>query len=92
MTVRDAIDASGEPPLPQLLSWYKDIKAEPLSCSEFWDLCQRRDEYRKEYNDYWMSSQANSVFNRPVDGVIVPVAPTAAIEEGFFSYYGTSRL
>ena len=39
-----------------------------------------------------MSSQTKSVCKRPVDGVILPVAPTAAIEEGLFSYYGTYKL
>ncbi|MCJ1436725.1 hypothetical protein MMC27_006107 [Xylographa pallens] len=91
-SVRQAIDASGEPPLPQLLTWYRDIESQPASSLDFWDLCRRRDEYRAAYNEYWASTQARSAFKRPIDGVILPVAPSAATEEGLFSYYAYSGI
>ena len=87
-----AIDASGEPPLPQLLRWYRDSDTQAAPSSEFWDLCRRRDEYRTAYNEYWTSTQGKSAYERPVDGVILPVAPSAATEEGLFSYYGTCGI
>jgi amidase len=85
--IRRAIDASGEPPMQQMRAWY-DTQAKPSSSDEFWDLCQRRHQYREEYHRYWMNSRKRSASKRLVDGVILPVAPSAAAEEGLFSYYG----
>ena len=88
--VRRAIDASGEPPVSQLRDWYDNDDVEPSSTAYFWDLCDRRDRYRTEYNAYWTSTREKNTFKRPVDGVIMPVAPTAAVEEGKSKYYSES--
>ena len=85
--VRNAIDASGEPPASQLRGWYDNDDVEPSSSEDFWNLCDRRDRYRKQYIDYWNSTREKTLSKRSVDGVIMPVAPTAAVEEGTFSYY-----
>jgi amidase len=85
--VRRAIDSSGEPPVSQLRGWYDNDDVEPSSSEDFWDLCDRRDRYRVEYNKYWMSTREKNISKRQVDGVIMPVAPTAAVEEGTFTYY-----
>jgi hypothetical protein len=61
---------------------------ESSSAVEFWELCRRRDEFRKEYMKYWNSTRDKTESKRPVDGVILPVAPSAAVEEGLFSYFG----
>lgn len=37
---------------------------------------------------YWNSTRDKTESKRPVDGVILPVAPSAAVEEGLFSYFG----
>jgi amidase len=88
--IRRAIDASGEPPTQQMRTWYDNIQAKPSSSAEFWDLCHKRQQYREEYHKYWMGSRERSISKRLVDGVIMPVAPSAAVEEGLFSYYGMS--
>ncbi len=88
--VRKAIDASGEPPVPQLRDWYDNDDVEPSSSAEFWDLCDRRDRYRADYHKYWTSTRDQNIWKRQVDGVIMPVAPTAAVEEGAFTYYSRS--
>ncbi|CAF9931207.1 MAG: Acetamidase [Alectoria fallacina] len=90
--VRNAIDASGEPPVHQLQTWYDNDNVEPSSSAEFWDLCNQRDQYRSEYNNYWTSTREKTVAKRQVDGVIMPVAPTAAVEEGCFNYYTYSGI
>ncbi|KAF6223327.1 hypothetical protein HO133_000169 [Letharia lupina] len=90
--VRNAIDASGEPPVHQLQTWYDNDNVEPSSSAEFWDLCNQRDQYRSEYNQYWTSTREKNVAKRQVDGVIMPVAPTAAVEEGCFDYYAYSGI
>lgn len=86
--IRQAIDASGEPPMEQLRAWYDDVQTEPSSSAEFWRLCQRRQDFREAYQQYWMSSRERTIQKRVVDGVIMPVAPSASVQEGSFSYYG----
>jgi amidase len=88
--VRKAIDASGEPPVSQLRDWYENDDVEPSSSASFWELCDRRDKYRMQYCTYWTSTGSNNIAKRQVDGVIMPVAPTAAVEEGTFKYYSES--
>lgn len=51
--VRRAIDASGEPPVAQIRPWYEQQGGENLSTSSFWELCQARDQYRRDYAKYW---------------------------------------
>lgn len=87
--IRAAIQLSGEPPVPELSSWYfgaRDVRA--LSTSEFLELCERREKYQREYQEYWNSTKALTSSQRPVDGVIMPVAPTAAVQDGNFPYFG----
>ena len=90
--VRKAIDASGEPPVHQLRSWYDNDDVEPSSSAEFWDLCNQRDKYRAQYSQYWASTRDKNSLKRPVDGVIMPVAPSAAVENGMFQYYSMPKL
>lgn len=90
--VRNAIDASGEPPVHQLQTWYDNDNVESSSSAEFWELCDQRDQYRSEYNKYWTSTRERNVAKRQVDGVIMPVAPSAAVEEGCFNYYSYSGI
>lgn len=65
---------------------------ESSSSAEFWELCHRRDQYRVAYNNYWTSTREKTGLKRQVDGVIMPVAPTAAVEEGSFTYYSNFIL
>lgn len=87
--VRKAIDASGEPPVHQLRDWYNNDDVESSSSADFWRLCEQRDNYRADYNRYWASARGTNSPTRQVDGVIMPVAPTAAVEDGLFKYYCT---
>ncbi|KAH6666655.1 amidase signature domain-containing protein [Halenospora varia] len=90
--IRRAIDASGEPPMDQMRSWYDNTETEPSSTADFWNLCQRRQQYREAYHAYWMSSRERSAQKQVVDGIIMPVAPSAAVEEGSFTYYAYSGI
>lgn len=51
--VRRALDASGEPPVAQMRPWYESQGGENLPTSSFWELCEARDQYRREYANYW---------------------------------------
>jgi len=74
--------------MKQMQEWYNNKETEPSSSAEFWELCERRQQYRKVYHDYWESTCKKSVSQRMVDGVIMPVGPSAAAEVGTFEYYG----
>lgn len=86
--IRRELEASGEPPVPMLETWYYRSNNAVLSAPEFWELCQKRQEYRERYYAYWKSTQARSVSGRPIDGVIMPVLPNAACLENTLTYFG----
>jgi amidase len=79
---------SGEPAVPQLATWYSQQDIGPLPTTEFWELCQKRAEYLSEYQEYWNSSKNRTSSQRPVDGVILPVAANAAAKENSLTYFG----
>lgn len=90
--IRRALDASGEPPVAQMRPWYDQQGGENISTSEFWQLCEARDQYRRAHARYWrhMDEQTNS--GRRVDGVIQPVAPYVAGHQNDFQYYAYSAI
>jgi len=53
---------------------------------EYFDNTIRLKEYRERYTDYWESTSTETDTGRPVDAVIMPVAPHAAIIPGGFYY------
>ncbi len=73
--MRDAITESGEPPIEQLRAWFEGQDTEPSTTTDFWALCQQREKYRAEYHKYWNSTKGMTRSKRPVDAVILPVAP-----------------
>lgn len=87
-SIREAVNASGEPPIPQLADLFAS-NTEAASTSEFWRLSQLREEFRISYHAYWKSTRGRTDCKRAVDGVIMPIAAHAAPPEGTFKYYGT---
>ena len=87
-----AIEASGEPPVSQLRTLFDQPNVVSSSTAEFWDLCQRREDYKRAYADYWTQMNSYSESGRPVDGVILPVAPTSAARAGEFHYLAYSAI
>ncbi len=73
----------------QLRILFESESTDPLSATEFWSLCQQREDFRAAYHQYWNSSREKTSSKRPVDGVILPVAPSAAVQQGLFTYYGS---
>ena len=88
-SVRAAVEASGEPPIHQLADLFKGAESKSLPTSQFWDLCAWREQFQRQYHDYWRSTRKLTASKRAVDGVIMPVAPHTAAPEGSFKYYGT---
>ncbi|KAH7032180.1 hypothetical protein B0J12DRAFT_703976 [Macrophomina phaseolina] len=90
--VRPPIDVSGDPPISEVREWYygedEQEPSMPSSSTNFWCLCKPRDEHGAEHHRYWESTKARTRSGRPVDGVIMPIAPSACVEERAFGYYG----
>lgn len=89
---RAAINASGEPPIPQIKEWFDGEDVEPNSTAEFWELCAQRDRFCKDYKAYWNSVGDQTLSARAPDCVILPVAPTLACRPNEFLYYGYSAV
>ncbi|KAL9609452.1 MAG: hypothetical protein Q9167_005781 [Letrouitia subvulpina] len=84
---------SGEPIIKELQRFIPaDKTPEPLSLLQFQDLTLRRAEYANEYTDYWSSTTSYTGTGRHVDGVILPVAPTAAVRNDKYLYYGYTNI
>ncbi|KAF2158764.1 hypothetical protein M409DRAFT_38093 [Zasmidium cellare ATCC 36951] len=90
--IRNAIDASGEPPVAQMRPWYEQQDNEDISTSSFWQLCEARDKYRRDYAKYWRQMDSQTTSGRRVDGVIQPVAPYVAGHQNDPQYYAYSAV
>ncbi|KAF2489815.1 amidase [Lophium mytilinum] len=60
----------------------------PLPLLDFQRSCLRRKAYRASYAAYWNSTQEKTSTGHPVDAVIMPVAPTAAVLPGRYRHFG----
>ncbi|KAI7656602.1 hypothetical protein KC318_g12311 [Hortaea werneckii] len=88
----EAIKASGEPPVSSMLALYDQQNVTCSSAADFWEMCQKRDDYRHAYANYWAQMDGCTASGRPIDGIIMPVAATSAAREGEFSYLAYSAI
>lgn len=63
-------------------------ESNPISISELAALNVAKREYQKQYMDYWNSTAELTGTGRPVDGLICPLAPHAAVIPTQFNYVG----
>ncbi|KAH6649192.1 amidase [Truncatella angustata] len=83
--VHDALKLSGEPLLQSLEPLFGKKKPNPtMSLQEYYELMTRFREYQDQYAEYWESTKSLSGTGRPVDGIIAPVAPHAAVRHNCF--------
>ncbi|GAB1317295.1 amidase [Madurella fahalii] len=83
----NAIKMSGEPFVPEIDNVFPDGKLRPpIPLPEYEKAVIHMREYRDRYNDYWMSSATKTHTGRPVEAVIAPVTPYAAVLPGNFKY------
>lgn len=75
-----------------MLALYDQQNVTCSSAADFWEMCQRRDDYRHAYADYWAQMDSCTASGRPIDGIIMPVAATSAAREGEFSYLAYSAI
>ena len=87
--VQAALELSGEPPVPEIMHLFpNDGKTPPpITLIEHEKYCVQMAEYRAEYLAYWKSTSSLTEDGNPVDAVILPVTPYAAIRPEDDYYY-----
>lgn len=75
---------SGEPQLPQCFV----AKTPHMNAAQIADLNVRKRRYQKSYLDYWHSTSNVTRSGRPVDAIICPTAPHAAVIPGRYRHVG----
>ncbi|KAK8044181.1 hypothetical protein PG993_004205 [Apiospora rasikravindrae] len=88
--IDDALKSGGEPMLGAVENMLKPTeKYRPKDMAEYYELFKKMKKYQEDYADYWESTRALTGTGRPVDGIIAPVAATAAVKHNSayaFSY------
>lgn len=85
-STRNLISSSGEP-WPVKLEDYRDHHP-TMKVHELWQVQQGKTDYMKEYLDHWMTTKDKTRSGRPVDFVLCPVMPYAAVPHGALDYAG----
>ncbi|KAL1985127.1 hypothetical protein VTN96DRAFT_8256 [Rasamsonia emersonii] len=85
--VRRDMDASGEPPVPNIndLLGYSN---RAFDINELWDVNLQKWRYQCEYLDKWRELEEK--LGKELDAIIAPITATAAIRHDQFRYYGYS--
>ena len=82
---------SGEPFAPQL-GMFGNAPSKEYSASEISANNIAKRDYQKEYMEYWNSTLEKTGTGRPVDALIMPLAPFAAARPGTYRYVGYSSI
>lgn len=83
---------SGEPPIRELEEELGNGPKSPMTLLEYQALGQKRENYRQSYREYWNSTITTTGTGRPVDALIMPVAPHAAVIPGRYYHYGKTAF
>ncbi|KAL8700918.1 MAG: hypothetical protein Q9201_005187 [Fulgogasparrea decipioides] len=91
---RAAFELSGEPPAPQVGQTYGEghVPDPPKDAMHIAENNVAKRDYQKEYLEYWNSTAEKTGTGRPVDAVIMPLAPFAAARPKMYLYYGYSAI
>ena len=90
--MHEAFGLSGETIAPQVGLSYGTKPTEEMNASKIAATNILKREYQKEYMEYWNSTKESTGTGRPVDVVILPVAPFAAARPTTYKYYGYSTI
>jgi len=83
--VYEAIQLSGEPIVPEIAHLFPDGKLRPpLPLPEYEQVVIHMEDYRKRWQDYWRSSADRTKSGQPVEAIISPATPYAAVLPGKF--------
>lgn len=86
--VKGAFGLSGEPMVDQI-SFFQTLEKE-YSASEISANNVDLRRLKKEYMEYWNSTEKLTTTGRPIDVIISPLAPYPAARPGMYKYYGYS--
>ncbi|XXH01436.1 hypothetical protein Hte_007796 [Hypoxylon texense] len=81
-----------EPLIPPLEEMYGDGPTDPMLIPEYQDYALKRLRYTARYMEYWNSTVEFTGTGRPVDAVIMPVAPHAAVIPNRYFHYGYTEI
>jgi len=90
--VHEALGLSGEPPIPQIAGMFGSKPREQADATKIAATNVTKRKYQKEYMEYWNSTIDSTGTGRPVDALIMPVAPFEAARPESYNYYGYSSI
>jgi amidase len=90
LDVHHHIGLSGEPLQARIASIYGETPSAPSTANKIYENNVKHRQYQKEYMDYWNSTAKLTKSGNPVDAILVPVAPVAALQFGKFAYAGNN--
>ncbi|KAI9696521.1 MAG: hypothetical protein M1820_008149 [Bogoriella megaspora] len=90
--VFEQLALSGEPLIPELQRGFGNGPEPPLDVLQFYKNTIRLKDFRSRYQAYWSSTAMKTTTGRPVDAVILPLAPHAAVIPGKYVHYTYSSI
>ena len=90
--MHSAFGLSGEPMASQVAVAFSNAPKEQANGTKIAETNVAKREYQKEYMEYWNSTIELTDTGRPVDALIMPVAPFAAPRPERYRYYGYSTI
>ncbi|KAL9131643.1 MAG: hypothetical protein Q9217_000454 [Psora testacea] len=92
LNICSAFALSGEPIAPQVVRAYGQGPREQANGTSIAANSVAKREYQKEYIEYWNGTVKLTGTGRPVDAIIMPVAPFAAARPERWRYYGYTAI
>ncbi|KAL7269698.1 hypothetical protein RUND412_007621 [Rhizina undulata] len=86
------LQLSGEPPIPQIHDWIGDAPGKQIPMTEWCQLNIEKKKFQEEYAEYWNSTKAQTGTGRPVDVVLMPATPTAAVRPEGYREHGYTTV
>ncbi len=93
MDIWHHIGLSGEPLQDHIQRTYGTAAGSlgaPKTADKIWEINLRLREYQKEYMEYWNGTARQTKSGKPVDAILTPVAPFAALQFGNTFHIGRS--
>lgn len=90
--IHKSLGLSGEPLLPHVPVRYRNKPLPQCNATEIAATNVAKREYQKKYMDYWNTTKEKTGTDRPVDALIMPLAPFAAARPKEYKYYGYSSI
>ena len=90
--LHSSLGLAGEPMAAQVQALYGSAPVEPLNATKIAEVNIAKREYQKEYMEYWNSTKDQTGTGRPIDAILMPLAPFAAARPTRYKYLGYSAI